>query len=98
MNTFTVSYAIDPNISSTTNVIWSAWITMTHIGFGDIVPTSLLGRLLSALLILFALAVFSLFTAILSASLIAKNINIWEHDVRQIKKEITHIEADEKNS
>jgi hypothetical protein len=88
-------YIIDPNINSMTDGIWSAWVTMTHVGFGDVVPTSLLGRLLSATLILFGLILFSLCTAILSASLIGKNMDIWENNVRQIEQETNRIEADE---
>ncbi len=47
-----IFYIIDPNVHSITDGIWSAWVTITHVGFGDVVPTSLLGRLLSATLIL----------------------------------------------
>ena len=90
-----ILYIIDPNIHSVTDGIWSAWVTMTHVGFGDVVPTSLLGRLLSAALILFGLTIFSLCTAILSASLIGKNMDSWENNVRQIEQETNHIEADE---
>ncbi|MFI3219755.1 MAG: potassium channel family protein [Methylococcales bacterium] len=90
-----ILYVIDPNIHSITDGIWSAWVTMTHVGFGDVVPTSLLGRLLSAALILFGLTVFSLCTAILSASLIGKNMDSWENNVRQIEQETNHIEANE---
>jgi voltage-gated potassium channel len=68
---------------------------MTHVGFGDVVPVSLLGRLLSSTLILFGLILFSLCTAILSASLIGKNLDLWENNVRQIEQETTRIEADE---
>ena len=68
---------------------------MTHVGFGDVVPISLLGRLLSAALILFGLTIFSLCTAILSASLIGKNMDSWENNVRQIEQETNHIEANE---
>ena len=78
-----------------TDGIWSAWVTMTHVGFGDVVPTSFLGRLLSAALILFGLLLFSLCTAILSASLIGKNLDAWENNVRQIEQETNRIEADE---
>ena len=88
-------YVIDPNIHSMTDGIWSAWVTMTHVGFGDVVPTSFLGRLLSAALILFGLLLFSLCTAILSASLIGKNLDAWENNVRQIEQETNRIEADE---
>jgi voltage-gated potassium channel len=88
-------YIIDPNVHSVTDGIWSAWVTMTHVGFGDVVPTSLLGRLLSAALILFGLTLFSLCTAILSASLIGKNMDSWGNNVRQIKQGTNRIEDDE---
>ncbi len=88
-------FIVDPNIHSPVDGIWSAWVTMTHVGFGDVVPTSLLGRLLSAILILFGLALFSLCTAILSASLIGKNMDTWGSNVRQIEQETNRIEADE---
>ena len=88
-------YILDPNIHSLLDGIWSAWVTMTHVGFGDVVPTSFLGRLLSAALILFGLALFSLCTAILSVTLIGKNIDTWGHDVRLLEQETSRIETDE---
>jgi voltage-gated potassium channel len=88
-------YIVDPNVHSATDGIWSAWVTMTHVGFGDVVPTSFLGRLLSAVLILFGLTLFSLCTAILSASLMGKDMNSWGNNVRQIEQETNRIEADE---
>src|SRR5450631_2864703 len=44
-------FLIDPNIHSPFDGIWSAWVTMTHVGFGDVVPISFFGRLLAAVLI-----------------------------------------------
>jgi len=88
-------YIIDPNVTSIGDGVWSAWVTMTHVGFGDVVPTSLLGRIVSAALILFGLTLFSLCTAILSASLIGKNMDMWTSNVQQIEQETTRIEADE---
>ena len=88
-------YILDPNIHSVFDGIWSAWVTMTHVGFGDVVPTSFLGRLLSATLILFGLALFSLSTAIFSVTLIGKNLDAWGSDVRHIEQETSRIETDE---
>jgi voltage-gated potassium channel Kch len=88
-------YMIDPNIHSLFDGIWSAWVTMTHVGFGDVVPTSFLGRLLSAALILFGLALFSMFTAIVSVTLIGKNRDSWDQNVRQIEQETSRIEVEE---
>ncbi len=90
-----ILYILDSNIHSLFDGIWFAWVTMTHVGFGDVVPTSFLGRLLSAGLILFGLALFSLFTAILSVTLIGKNMDTWGHDVRQIEQETSRIETEE---
>jgi voltage-gated potassium channel Kch len=90
-----ILYILDPNIHSVFDGIWSAWVTMTHVGFGDVVPISFLGRLLTATLILFGLTLFSLFTAILSVTLIGKNIDTWGIDVRQIEHETTRIEKEE---
>ena len=67
-------FIIDPNIHSLLDGVWSAWVTMTHVGFGDVVPISFLGRLLAAALILFGLVFFSIFTALVSVALIGKNI------------------------
>ena len=88
-------YMIDPNIHSLFDGIWSAWVTMTHVGFGDVVPTSFLGRLLSAALILFGLALFSMFTAILSVTLIGKDMDTWGQNVRQIEQDTSRIETEE---
>lgn len=63
-------FLVDPNIKSPLDGMWSAWVTMTHVGFGDVVPTSFFGRLLAAGLILLGLALLSLFTALVSVALI----------------------------
>ena len=90
-----VLYLFDSNIHTLFDGIWFAWVTMTQVGFGDVVPTSFLGRLLSAALILFGLAIFSLFTAILSATLIGKNLDILGSDVRLLEQETNDLETDE---
>jgi len=79
-------FLIDPNIHSAFDGIWSAWVTMTHVGFGDVVPISFFGRLLAAVLILFGLVFFSLFTALVSVALIGKNIEALGVDMRQIEQ------------
>jgi len=90
-----VLYIIDPNIHSPLDGIWSAWVTMTHVGFGDVVPVSFLGRLLAAALILFGLGLFSLFTATLSVALIGRNVDAVGHGVQRIEQEAERIESGE---
>ncbi len=88
-------FLVDPNINSVHDGVWSAWVTMTHVGFGDVVPVSFLGRLLAAALILFGLIFFSIFTALVSVALIGKNIEELGGNVIKIKQETGAITEEE---
>lgn len=84
-------YLFDPNIHSLPDGVWSAWVTMTHVGFGDVVPTSFLGRLLSSALILLGFILFSLFTATLSAAILGKSMSALGRGMRSLEKESGHV-------
>ena len=90
-----ILFLIDPNIKSPLDGIWSAWVTMTHVGFGDVVPVSFFGRLLAAGLILFGLVFFSLFTALVSVALIGRNMDVLGADMLQIEQKTGHIQTGE---
>ena len=90
-----ILFLIDPNIKSPLDGIWSAWVTMTHVGFGDVVPVSFFGRLLAAGLILFGLVLFSLFTALVSVTLIGRNMDALAVGVQQIEQEAGSIQTGE---
>lgn len=88
-------YLIDPNIHSLSDGIWYAWVTMTHVGYGEIVPSSFLGRLLGALLIVFGLGMFALFTASLSAALIGRDLGSVKKEMSLVEQETRDIEYEE---
>lgn len=68
----TLMSVIDPNIATPLDGIWWAWVTITTVGYGDIVPGSTAGRLFGALLILLGIALFSMLTASFSAFFLAQ--------------------------
>jgi voltage-gated potassium channel len=88
-------FVVDPNINSLHDGVWSAWVTMTHVGFGDVVPISFLGRLLAAALILFGLVFFSIFTALISVALIGKNIEEIGGSVKKLGEEANSLSGGE---
>ncbi|MCK9396302.1 MAG: potassium channel family protein [Methylobacter sp.] len=88
-------FLIDPNIKSPMDGVWSAWVTMTHVGFGDAVPVSFFGRLLSAGLILVGLVFFSLLTALVSVALLGKNMGALGGSMRRIEREADDIQTEE---
>lgn len=63
---------IDPGIDSIGQGLWWAWVTVTTVGYGDVVPTSNPGKLFGAFLILLGVGLFSLLTASFSAFFISK--------------------------
>ena len=65
--------AIDPAIESPWDGIWWAWVTVTTVGYGDLVPESPQGRVFGRLLMVLGLGLFSLITATFSAFLIARD-------------------------
>ena len=90
-----ILFLIDPNINSPLDGIWSAWVTMTHVGFGDVVPISFFGRLLAAGLILFGLVFFSLFTALVSVALIGRNMDALGVNMQHIEQGANRIQTGE---
>lgn len=54
--------ALDPAINSPADGIWWAWVTVSTVGYGDVVPVSAAGRWMASVVMLLGLALFSLIT------------------------------------
>lgn len=63
---------IDPAVETPWDGIWWAWVTVTTVGYGDIVPESNIGRMFGAVLILMGVCLFSLLTAGFAAFFISE--------------------------
>ena len=79
---------IDPNIETPLDGIWWAWVTVTTVGYGDIVPTSSEGRIFASLLILFGICLMALITANISAYLLSKGM---AQELQYEKRELTKL-------
>jgi voltage-gated potassium channel len=65
---------LDPSMGSIWDGMWWAWVTLTHTGYGDIVPVTASGRVFAAFLIFLGVVLISLMTANLSAFLIGSEV------------------------
>lgn len=54
--------ALDPAIQTPADGIWWAWVTVSTVGYGDLVPTSAAGRWMASAVMLLGLGLFSLIT------------------------------------
>lgn len=61
-------FLVDPNVHSFADGVWHAWASITHVGYGDVTPTSFIGRLLSSLLIVFGLVLLTATFSIIHAA------------------------------
>lgn len=81
----------DPAIHDPWEGLWWAWVTVTTVGYGDVVPSSVLGKVLAGFLILMGVGLFSMLTAAFSAFLVSKNATEMEgkeDDALQLLKKI----------
>ncbi len=88
---------IDPHIKSPADGIWWAIVTVTGVGYGDIVPITTEGRIFATMLILAGVALFSVVTANLSVFFISRaeacgDIEPSEQHLRNIDKRLQRIE------
>ncbi len=78
---------IDPGIDNVWQGIWWAWVTVATVGYGDIVPQSVAGKVFGALVILFGVGFFSLLTASFSAYFISRGeVEIEEEEAEEISQ------------
>jgi voltage-gated potassium channel len=95
----TLMATIDPNIETPLDGIWWAWVTVTTVGYGDIVPSSTAGRLFAGVLMLLGIAIFSLLTASFSTFFLAQaeeKISVQESEnaegLQQLQRQVQVLE------
>ena len=64
---------IDPGITNITDGIWWAWVTVTTVGYGDVVPITTEGKIFGALLIAMGIGLFSMITASFTVYFVAQD-------------------------
>lgn len=85
--------AIDPGIPSISDGIWYAWVTITTVGYGDVVPTTGAGRVIGAILILLGLVLFSLVTANVAAFILSSDVEKVEREETALAKRLDMMQA-----
>ena len=79
---------LDPAFETIWDGLWWAWVTVSTVGYGDLVPTSGPGRLFGGLLILLGVGLFSLVTANISAYFVSQA-------EEKIKEEEAHLRQEQ---
>ncbi len=103
---------LDPAIETPWDGIWWAWVTVTTVGYGDVVPVSTEGRLFGSFLILMGIGIFSMLTASFSAFFVSRDekmviqreqqilakLELIEMRLHKIEKEVSHVAKTQQDS
>ncbi len=82
---------LDPAITNPADGIWWALVTITTVGYGDVVPTSTAGRIFGAILIIIGIGLFALLTANFSAALIGEEVSEMEREENKVLNKLEEI-------
>jgi voltage-gated potassium channel len=87
--------AFDPGIPNAFAGVWWAWQTITTVGYGDSVPTSILGRTVAILIMVFGIGLLAVLTANFSAFFLARNEKTSERTVtlKHVEQMLERLEA-----
>lgn len=83
---------LEPTIKTPWDGIWWAWVTVTTVGYGDIVPHTPQGRFFGGLVILMGIALFSMITAAFAAYFISQKEEEVLDEEREQYRKISDIE------
>jgi len=84
----------DPNINTPLKGIWWAWETVTTVGYGDMVPSSIAGKLTAMIIMILGIILFSVVTASISAYFIGRDKEISIHDlISKNRRSLAHVET-----
>jgi voltage-gated potassium channel len=78
---------LDPSIGSIWDGMWYSWVTISHTGYGDIVPKTAAARFFGGILILLGVVLVTVFTANLSAFLIGSSAEDNDQDSTKLSQE-----------
>ncbi|HSC76381.1 MAG TPA: ion channel [Pseudomonadales bacterium] len=89
--------AIEPGFKNIEDGMWWAWVTVTTVGYGDVVPVTTGGRLLAGLVMLVGLGIFSLITASFSAFFVTREeTKLVKKEEQVLEKEVQVLVSEQK--
>ena len=82
----------EPEVATPLDGIWWAFVTLTTVGYGDIAPTSPIGRTLAILLIILGISVIAIITASVAARFVEQDEEELNAEVARIHDRLDRIE------
>ena len=92
---FTLSlYLFDPSINSLFDSLWFVVSSLTTVGYGDVMPNSTIGRIISLVLLIVGVLIFSAITAALASYFNKKLLNEGSEELKSIQEKLDNNETE----
>lgn len=85
----------NPKIQTLFDACWWAFATITTIGYGDVVPVTVLGRAVGFVLMFMGTGFFVTYTAMFSNALLGREFEKIDSRMNLMKREVSEIELEE---
>jgi voltage-gated potassium channel len=94
---FQIEKDVNPLMSNYIDAVWWTFSTITTVGYGDVVPLSLAGKIIGIFLMLLGTGIFATYTALFANALLGRHIGRLKGEVRYIRSGMKSIEHEEEN-
>ena len=84
-------HGTNQNVNHPLDAIWWAAVTMTTVGYGDIVPVTWPGRIIAMCLMLTGGVLFLSFIALLSSAFVELEMRELEQDIERVQKKVDEL-------
>lgn len=89
-----IEHGHNPNLNSWLDGVWWSVATVTTVGYGDVTPVTVTGKILGIFMMLAGTAIFLSFTALFARAVIGREIFEVESEIKKLEKEIAKLRND----
>ena len=83
---------VNPKMHTMLDAVWWAIATVSTVGYGDISPITIPGKVVGIAMMLVGTALFSTYTALFAGALVTVGMHDLGKDIRDIETSVLHIE------
>lgn len=87
-------YLIDPSMNSIFDVLWFVVVSLTTVGYGDITPSTIYGKVFSLVLLIMGVFIFSAITGVISSYFMDNLLQEGSYHIHELKENVKNSEIE----
>ena len=87
-------YLIDPSMNSIFDVLWFVVVSLTTVGYGDITPSTIYGKVFSLVLLIIGVFIFSAITGAISSYFMDNLLQEGSYHIHELKENVKNSEIE----